>query len=142
MLTQAALIELTHWLSRRAWAWVISLSFVLALGSGLVLAVSAGFQLPQPLDDWYRSSELFVRDTIRLTFKTPHTGKPGQRRSQSDEVVFMAPLGILDEKRNFVFPEQAAEAELAKMLTGEVVRKSVAPPSLLDPAWETEFKGD
>ena len=142
MLIQGAMIELAQQLSRRAWALVIGLSFMLALVSGLVLAVSAGMILPGPLDDWYRRSELFVRDTIRLTFKTSHSGKPAKRNVQADESIFMAPPGILDETRSFDFPAEAAEAELSKVLAGNPVRKTLAPTRLLDPDWQPEHKGD
>lgn len=135
MFTHPALIQWAQQFSLRTWAVVVSLSFVLAFSSALVLAVSSGVQLPEPLATWYKSVELFVRDTIRLTFK------PHKATRQVSETVYMAPPGILDEKRHFVWVEAVNEVNLPTSAAQADVRKVKAPARLLDPDWQPEFKG-
>ena len=136
MHTYPALIQWAHQFSMRTWALVTGLSFVLAFSSVLVLAVSAGVQLPEPLASWYTQVELFARDTVRLTFK------PQKEARQMSETVYMAPPGILDEKRNFVWIEGITGASLAQAAAPDDPRKVKTPSRLLDPSWQPEFKGD
>lgn len=136
MLTHPLLLQLAHQFSRRTWVLVIGLSFVLACSSVLVLAVSAGVQLPEPLASWYTRVELFARDTVRLTFK------PRKEVRQLSESVFMAPPGTLDENRNFVWIEGITEVTLAQAVAPDDPRKVKTPLRLLDPSWQPEFKGD
>ena len=135
MLTHPALIQWAHQYSMRTWAMVISLSFVLACSSGLVLMVSAGVQLPEPLASGYKRVELFLRDTVRLTFK------PSKESQQMSETVYMAPPGILDERRNFVLLEPIKELSVAQAVVMDDPRKVKTPARLLDPSWQPEFKG-
>ncbi len=136
MHTYPALIQWAHQFSIRTWAWLIGCCLVLACGSVLVLAVSAGVQLPEPLASWYTRVELFARDTVRLTFK------PQKEARQMSETVYMAPPGILDEKRNFVWIDGITEHRLAQALVPDDPRKVKTPSRLLDPSWQPEFKGD
>ena len=136
MLTHPALIQWAQQFSLRTWAVVVSLSSVLAFSSALVLAVSFGVALPEPLAAGYKRVELFVRDTIRLTFK-PH--KPNQMAS---DTVYMAPPGILEEKRGFVWLEAGVQASAPQVAALTDVHKAKAPLRLLDPNWQPEFKGN
>lgn len=143
LLSHPVLIRLAHEFSLRTWVVIVCLSFVVALSSGLVLAVSYGVPLPERLAEWYKQAELFARDTVRLTFR-PRTAK--QRMSESSETVFMAPPGLLDEKRNFVWLDNVAVANLQQPVVQAVgqesVREAKVPIRLLDPDWQPEFKGD
>ena len=138
MLNHPVLLRLAQMYSVRTWAWVVSLSFVFAVCSALVLAVSVGVKLPEPLGGWYDRSEVFVRDTIRLTFKTAkHSG-------EMNEMVYMAPPGILEEKRNFNWLQDAATAATAAVSSqhaavGADPKKIKTPGRLLEPDWQPDF---
>jgi hypothetical protein len=135
MLTHPVLIHLARLLSPRAWLIISILSLVVALSSALVLAVSAGARIDGPLGSVYDRVELFVRDTIRLTFKTDrHSAMPS-------ESVFMAPLGILDERKKFnwlVTEGGTVALTLAKQTS---MPPTKTPPRLLDPDWQPPFSG-
>lgn len=138
MLNHPVLIRLTQIYPVRIWAWVVSLSFVAAVCSALVLAVSVGVKLPEPLAAWYDRSEVFVRDTIRLTFKTAkHSG-------EMTEMVYMAPPGILEEKRNFTWLQDVAAAATAAVSSQHAAveanpKKIKTPGRLLEPDWQPDF---
>lgn len=139
MFAHPALIRLAHQFSARTWMVVVGLSFLLAFGSTLVLAVNAGVPLPQPLGDWYKSAELFVRDTIRLTFRPRFKNK---RIAEVSETVFMAPVGILEERRNFVWLEAVSMPVQPQEEQTGVQKLGKGPSRLLEPDWQPEFKGN
>ena len=139
MFTHPALIRLAHQFSARTWMVMVGLSFLLAFGSTLVLAVNAGVPLPQPLGDGYKSAELFVRDTIRLTFRPRFKSK---RLAEVSETVFMAPVGILEEKRNFVWLEAVSMPVQPQVEQAGVQKSGKGPSRLLEPDWRPEFKGN
>jgi hypothetical protein len=115
---------------------VVVLSSVVALSSALVLAVSAGVRLNGPLGSVYDRVELFVRDTIRLTFKTD------RRSAAPTETVFMAPPGILDPGKNFNWLVIEEKSTAQAPAENNRVSQFKAPQRLLDPDWQPPFKGD
>lgn len=125
---------LPRW-SKPTW-WLLGLLALSASGfSAGHLLVIAGVQLPGVLADWHDAGERFVRDTIRLTFKTD------KKPVNTDSVVFAAPLGVLDPKQTFVWVEALPAPSAAPGPAGAAASLIVAAPQrLLDPQWEPPFK--
>ena len=130
--------------SPHQWLVAALVSVCLAVGSGLFLAVSLGLPLGQPLASWYDRCELFVRDTSRLTFR--HT--QGKTVKTLDDTVFMAPIGILEPNRRFIWLSPASTALLSvdpssASLASDGVQQPgpggflrvKTPPKVLDPDW-------
>ncbi len=135
--------QVVHAFSPRQWLVMAVLSGILASGSGLFLAVSAGLQLSEPWADWYDHCELFIRDTFRLTFR--RTSKTKVRTF--DERIFMAPVGILVPDKLFVWldanvPPSSSLAETSvKPPNGTTHLLQVKTPSkMLEPDWQPDFK--
>lgn len=134
----------------RQWVWIVSFSLLLAVGSGLFLAVAAGYKMSEPWAGWYDRSELFVRDTIRLTFQD-RSAKPVIDRPY--ETVFMAPPGILEQNKQFnwltnealpgaVVSSAAAQQEAAAFpVSPDGLARVKVPARLLEPDWQPDFKG-
>ena len=131
--------------SPRQWLVMAVLSGILASGSGLFLAVSAGLQLSEPWADWYDHCELFIRDTFRLTFR--RTSKTKTR--SLDDRNFRAPVGILVPDKPLVW----LDANVAARPSSSLAETSVKPPigttrlsqvktpsKMLDPDWQPDFK--
>lgn len=118
--------------SPRTWAIVLTLAGLLSAAAIGHLMVVAGVRLPTPLDAWHDTGERFVRDTLRLTFKTD------QKRAVDKLTVYAAPLGILDPKATFVWVEALTlAAPTGGEVKAEVVRLS--PARVLDPDWRPDF---
>lgn len=147
--------HVVHLLAPRQWLVVAVFSGLLAFGSGLYLAVLAGMPLGGPVAQLFDRTELFIRDTIRLTFKN----RSEKRIMTGEPAVFMAPLGILEPDRTFKWldaPELSmvsagsASAEVPVAVVPVPVAVSTQPlhvpvkvPSrVLDPDWKPDFKGD
>lgn len=147
--------HVVHLLTPRQWLVVAVLSGLLAFGSGLYLAVWAGMPLGGPVARLFDRTELFIRDTIRLTFKN----RSEKRIMTGEPAVFMAPLGILEPDRTFkwldaleplVVPVGAASGEApaavvtapAAVSTPQSHVSAKAPSRMLDPDWKPDFKGD
>lgn len=129
----------TPWTQRlpaRWWVWGGGVLGVLALSSALVLAVATGTGLPQPLGTWYDRTELFVRDTIRLTFKTD------QRSLPTADMVYMAPPGILEQNKPFNLIDVTASVVALPASASSVAAGSAmkSPIGLLDPDWQPVLK--
>jgi hypothetical protein len=136
MLNKPVLIRIAHLMSPRAWVMVMVLSLVVALSSAMVLAVSAGARLDGPLGAIYDRVEMFVRDTIRLTFKTD------RHISELAVTVFMAPPGILEQGKNFNWLDNNEKLVAVTPAAQTKVSILKAPQRLLDPDWQPSFKGD
>ena len=120
--------RLIHLASPKAWLAISLLSLLMALASAWVLVSHQG---QSSKDQWYSVYDpvaRFAHDTIRLTFKTD--GRQG--------AVFVAPVGILDPKANFIlvqdYPDFQSQAE-------NVAPRPLAPERLLDSDWEPKFSG-
>lgn len=110
---------------------VALVSVVLAVGSGAVLVSREDNGLGRLLARTYDTAELFLRDTIRLTFKS-------RSIRDTQEVVFVAPLGILNRELEFNWTDDVRDLE---SLTETDLSEPTAPVRLLDPAWQPLFSG-
>lgn len=144
MLETPWLNQIWQMFSPRQWLAITVLCGLLAFGSGLFLTVSAGWQLAQPWASWYDNADIFIRDTIRLTFRD--RSRRGGRRTAA--LVFTAPPGILDPRTQFHWPDAVVPVESeASEDQPAVVRPSArvvgapvkTPASLLDPSWRPDF---
>ncbi|MDD2810174.1 hypothetical protein [Rhodoferax sp.] len=133
MLTHPVLVKLAHHHSPRVWAVVVVVSFVLAMGAGLVLAVSRGVVLPQPLGTWYDRSEVFMRDTVRLTFQSRKKGSVGV-----SETVYMAPPGILEQDKAFIWLAEDVLVAQQVAVSQAQTKPKLTPLRLLDAGWQPE----
>jgi hypothetical protein len=137
----------------RQWVAIVLSSLLLAIGSGLYLAVGLGFQLSEPWASVYDRGELFLRDTVRLTFQDRDV-LPASRRL--DETVFMAPLGILEQNKQFnwladvLLPSAAAASSAAPTVASGAsglpalpsgLARVKTPSRLLESDWQPDFKG-
>jgi hypothetical protein len=114
-------------MSHRQWLALGLASVVLALASALTVLVRLGVDLPKPLAVAYEKTELFLLDTVRLTFRLDRNA------GQKPVDVFAAPLGILDPNRIFAWVEHyddLGRPTLAKAGPVPVAAR------LLDPAWQ------
>ncbi|AGX86574.1 hypothetical protein [Candidatus Symbiobacter mobilis] len=121
-------------LSLRAWLLLAGGSSVLALLSGLYLAVLAGLPLPHPWAQWFDQTELFIRDTIRLTFRDRRPRQQGR----ADYVVTTAPVGILEPAYDFQWLTPAEVDRIHSMVSDSLTSSQKlpgAPASVLDPSW-------
>jgi hypothetical protein len=132
-------IRLTHLVTAKTWLLIAVLSLVLAVSSAMFLTVASGVKLSGPLASLYDGVELFLRDTVRLTFKT------GRSKKQVTETVYMAPPGILDEKKTFTwldFDKVMAEAKSNQATPSVGVVTVRSPSRILDPTWQPNFNRD
>lgn len=107
------------------------LSGMLAMGSGVVLVRRHSAPKSEVLGPAYDAVERFFRDTIRLSFTS--------RMPSSDlNTVFVAPKGILDKEMVFNWVDDMKDVEPKP---ADAVPEPVAPPRLLDPAWQPAFSG-
>ncbi len=109
------------------------LSLVLAVSSAMVLRVAAGGKLSEPFATWYDRTELFLRDTVRLSFKT------NLRGSKSLADVFVAPPGILDEVKVFNWVDSFTDLG---RVSENSAQKPKAPVRVLDPQWQPNFNSN
>lgn len=129
---ESRLASWIHWLEPRTWLVVISLSLLMALGSGWVLwSRPAGLVTEVPLQA-FDALERFIRDTIRLSF-TSRSKKTGI----SDDV-FVAPKGLLDQEATFKWLDDSKEIEDQ---LNNAIPLPIAPPRLLDSQWQPAFPG-
>lgn len=126
-----AKFSLIHLFSPRTWLFVAVLSGMLATGSGVVLVRRHSAPQSEILGSVYDAVERFFRDTIRLSFTSRMSGG-------NLNTVFVAPKGILDKEMIFNWIESTKDFESKPE---DAVPESVAPPRLLDPAWQPDFSG-
>jgi hypothetical protein len=118
--------RLIHLASPKAWLGISVLSLLMAGGSVWVL-VSRGVQNPKDgLYTIYDPVTRFVNDTIRLTFKS----------DKNQTAVFVAPLGILNQKARFNPLESYVDFQ---PVLEDVAPKPQAPVHLLDQEWKPIF---
>lgn len=132
MHTDSKLSRLIHRFSPRAWLAIAVVSFVMALGSGLVLWSQLGRRQTVQLTRAVDAVELFLRDTARLTFHADRFG------SQLDQAIFVAPRGILDSEKDFIWVVNYVD--LAPR-PDDARPAPAAPLRLLDPDWKPNFAG-
>jgi hypothetical protein len=118
--------RLIHLASPRAWLGISVLSLMLAGGSAWVLLSHGGQNPKDGLYSLYDAGTRFVHDTIRLTFKT----------DRSQTAVFVAPLGILNQKANFNLVQNYVDFQPR---SEDVAPNPQAPLRLLDHEWKPDF---
>ncbi len=132
MKTESALSSWFHLLAPRTWLVVISMSLMLAVGSGWVLVSRPGGLVTDLPIQAFDSLEHFIRDTIRLSFTSRI------KKSVISEDVFVAPKGLLDKEANFQWLAESQDIEARFNMEGAL---PVAPPRLLDSQWQPAFQG-
>jgi hypothetical protein len=132
MNTESGLSSWIHLLEPRTWLVVISMSLLLAVGSGWVLIARPSGAVTEWPVQAFDSLERFIRDTIRLSF----TSK--MKKSVISDDVFVAPKGILSKETNFQWLDDSQDIEAR--LEGEKAPPT-APPRLLDSQWQPDFPG-
>ena len=128
MHSSSRLSRLIHHYPPRVWLAIAGVSLLLATGSTMVLVSKIGEDQKDKLVLPFDAMGRFMRDTIRLTFKT-NVGR---------ESVFVAPKRILDATVTFnwveTFRDFTPEAEAAPPAPK-------APIRVLDPDWKPRFSG-
>ena len=117
--------------SPRVWLLVGLVLGVLAAGSGILLTSRGDDGVNSLLVRAYDSTELFVRDTIRLSFKD-------RKVRGVQDAVFVAPKGILDKKMMFTWIDDVKDME---QKPEEAAPEPLAPVRILDPQWRPDFSG-
>ena len=121
-----------HTLTPRQWLTVGVVSFVLVIVSCVVLFSRLEKAPGNYALQWYDQAERFSLETIRLSF--------GNRSLVlKKESVFIAPIGILDEKA--VFNWLAADLTFETKVENQIT-EAVAPARILDPDWQPTFTTD
>lgn len=132
MKTESWLSSWIHLLEPRTWLVVISMSSMLAIGSGWVLVSRpSGLVTDLPVLA-FDSLERFIRDTIRLSFTSR------MKKNVISEDVFIAPQGLLDKEANFQWLDESQDADARLIIEGA---RPIAPPRLLDAQWQPAFQG-
>ena len=132
MKTESWLSSWIHLLEPRTWLVLISMSLLLAVGSGWVLVfrpIGLVTELPVQAFD---ALEHFIRDTIRLSFTSR------MKKNVISEDVFVAPQGLLDKEANFQWLDESQDADARLIIEGAL---PIAPPRLLDAQWQPAFQG-
>lgn len=120
-----------HVLSPTGWLIVIVGSMILATGAALILLARVDGPQRNVPGQLFDAVELFLRDTVRLTFKDRADGN-------SSDAVFIAPKGILQKDATFVWVENP---EVMESRHAEVLPPPAAPARLLDSDWTPAFSG-
>lgn len=127
----AWLSRLLHVLSPKGWLLVAVGSLAVATGAAwILLARVEGPQRHVP-GQLFDAVELFLRDTVRLTFKDRADG-------MATDSVFVAPKGILQQDATFKWVENPEVIESRRV---EILPPSAAPTRLLDSDWTPIFSG-
>ena len=117
-----------HYFSPRVWLAIAVISMLLAGGSGSILVSRLSQDQKDRLLLPYDSMGRFMRDTIRLTFKTDEIQKS----------VFVAPKRILEEAASFKWVEKYQDFVPR---SEDTLPEPKAPIRLLDPDWKPAFSG-
>lgn len=128
MTTAPSFSRLIQHFSPQVWLAIALVSFLLAVGSGGFLYTQLSVDQKGELLVPYDAVSRFVRDTIRLTFKT----------DQYVESVFVAPKQILEQSASFTWVDQYQDFV---PLSDEAPPEPKAPVRLLDPQWNPDFAG-
>ena len=121
-----------HLLEPRTWLVVISMSSMLAVGSGWVLVFRPSGLVTELPVQAFDALEHFIRDTIRLSFTSRI------KKKVISEDVFVAPKGLLDKDATFQWLENSQDIE-SRLNSAKAL--PVAPPRLLDSQWQPDFPG-
>lgn len=128
MHSDSSLSRLIHYFSPRVWLVIAVASMLLASGSGMVLGSHLSEGQKDKLFWVYDSVGRFMRDTVRLTFKT----------DKNKDAVFVAPLGILKQATVFHWVENYQDFVPR---FEDTPPEPKAPVRLLDPDWKPAFPG-
>lgn len=119
--------RLIHLVSSRLWLLVISVSLLLAGGSAWVLSSHLGQDPKDKVYALYDSVIRFTHETIRLTFRT----------DKKRAAVFVAPIGILNQKADFNWVKSYQDFNVRSIYE---VEDPKAPARLLDADWRPVFQ--
>lgn len=122
------LSRLIYYFSPKVWLVIAVASLLLASGSGMVLVSHLSEGQKDKLFWAYDSVGRFMRDTVRLTFKT----------DKNKDAVFVAPRGILEQATAFKWVEGYQDFTPQPESAPPAPK---APVRLLDPAWKPAFTG-
>ena len=117
--------------SHKAWLLIAVISAVLASVSGSVLLYKFDYAFKDQIGRAFDSVELFMRDTVRLSFKN-------KKIAGAPDAAFVAPKGLLDQKMVFNWLDDKQDASLQ---SEEFRREAQAPLRILDPSWTPAFSG-
>lgn len=120
--------RLIHHLPPRVWLGMAGVSLLLATGSAMVLFSQIDEDRKDTLILPFDAIGRFMRETIRLTFKT----------NVGQESVFVAPKRILDPKATFNWVETFRDFTPAAEAAPPAPK---APIRVLDPDWNPRFSG-
>lgn len=120
--------RLIYYFSPKVWLVIAVASLLLASGSGMVLVSHLGEGQKDTLFRVYDSVGRFMRDTVRLTFKT----------DKNKDAVFVAPRGILKQATAFNWVENYQDFVPR---SEDTPPEPKAPVRLLDPDWKPAFTG-
>lgn len=125
MHSNSSLSRLIHQVPPRMWLTIAGASLLLAAGSAMVLVSHLGEdqkgRLVLPFDAMGR----FMRDTIRLTFKT-----------DNNDSVFVAPRHLLEKSTSFKWVDEYQDFTPRPE---DSPPEPIAPARLLDPDWNPVF---
>lgn len=122
------LSRLIYYFSPKVWLVIAVASMLLASGSGMVLVSHLSEGQKDKLFWVYDSVGRFMRDTVRLTFKT----------DKNKDAVFVAPRGILKPATVFHWVENYQDFVPR---SEDTPPEPKAPVRLLDPDWKPVFSG-
>jgi hypothetical protein len=123
--------RIIHLLSPGVWLRLVLGSLVLATGAGLWLWSPLNAQQEKRIGSTWDAIELFLRDTIRLSFKA-------RNPKGFQDIAYVAPIGILDKTMTFKWIDPVAvSASTASEQTQ--VAPALAPLRLLDATWSPDF---
>lgn len=122
------LSRLIYYFSPKVWLVIAVASLLLASGAGMVLVSHLGEGQKDTLFRVYDSVGRFMRDTVRLTFKT----------DKNKDAVFVAPRGILKQATAFNWVENYQDFVPR---SEDTPPEPKAPVRLLDPDWKPAFTG-
>jgi hypothetical protein len=128
---ETRLTRLMHVLSPTGWLIVILGSMIVATGAALILLARVDGPQRHVPGQLFDAVELFLRDTVRLTFKDRADGN-------ASDSVFIAPKGILQKDATFVWVENS---EVIESRRADILPPSAAPARLLDSDWTPAFSG-
>jgi hypothetical protein len=130
-MTHSPLQRIIHQFSPKVWLSIAVGSLVLAAGAGLLLLSRLDGPRQVHLGSTFDAIELFVRDTIRLSFKS-------RNPKGFQDIAYVAPKGLLDKSMTFKWIDPAEETPPTPDEQAPVIQ-ALAPLRLLDPTWNPVF---
>ena len=115
-----------HYFSPKVWILIALANLLLASGLGVVLFPQLSNEQKDKLYVPYDLVRRFMRDTVRLTFKT----------DQNKDAVFVAPKRILEQSASFKWVDEYQDF---KAQPEDTLPKPKTSMRLLDPDWKPVF---